>query len=277
VASLAFAVGGGFIFAMRIAILTAAALLTATAASAQVSRLDDTSLGGGDRYDNCLLLIRNNPQASLNAASDWEAKGGGGAAIHCEALSLVALHRYAEAAGRLDTLARTTNDSSGRAELYDQAGNAWLLARRPDSAVNSFTVAITFKPRDADLYADRARAYALKPDWISADNDLTAALAAAPNRGDLLVLRASARHAMGKKTDARADVDQALALNSGNVDALELRGEMKAEVGDQIGAQTDWKAVMAQAPRSAAAKDAQDHLNALSQPAPTPAAPPPKK
>lgn len=253
---------------MRIAFLTAALLFTATSAMAQVSRLDDTSLGGGDRYDNCLLLIRTNPQAALSAASDWESKDGGGAAIHCEALSLVALHRYAEAAGRLDTLARTTNNATDRAELYDQAGNAWLLARRPDNAQNSFTVALTFKPRDADLYADRARAFALKPDWVSADNDLTAALAAAPNRGDLLVLRASARHAMGKKAEARADIDQALALNSGNVDALELRGEMKAEAGDQIGAQTDWKTVVAQAPRSAAAKDAQDHLSALNQPPP---------
>ena len=245
-----------------------AALISAPAA-AQVSALDDTSLGGQNRYDNCLLLIRTAPLNALNAATDWEKTGnGGGSAIHCESVALVALRRYGEAGAKLDSLAKATPGSADRAALYDQAGNAWLLARRADKAQASFSAAIAFKPRDADLYLDRARAFALKPDWISADNDLSAALSISPNRADILVLRASARHAQGKKADARADIDKALKVSPGNADALEMRGDLKMEAGDQAGAKADWQTVVAQSPRSAAASTARDRLATLSQPPP---------
>ncbi|HWA31297.1 MAG TPA: tetratricopeptide repeat protein, partial [Rhizomicrobium sp.] len=193
---------------------------------AQTSILDDASIGGGNRYDNCLLLIRSAPGNALKAATDWEANGGGGSATHCAALALVALHRYADAAGKLDALARATKDSDDRAALYDQAGNAWLLSHQAGNAQSSFTAAITFRPRDPDLYVDRARAFAMKPDWLSAGNDLTTAIGMDPNRSSLYVLRASALHAQGKKTDARNDVERALKVDPRNADALELRGEM---------------------------------------------------
>lgn len=257
---------------MRHPFLFALAALIATPAVAQVSLLDDPTLGGQTRYDNCLLLIRTAPQNALNAATDWEKSGGGGSAIHCESVALVALRRYADAGSKLDTLARTTTGSADRAALYDQAGNAWLLALRADSALASFTAAIAFKPRDADLYLDRARAFALKPDWISTDNDLTAAIGISPNRADLFVLRASARHAQGKKAEARADIDQALKVSPSNADALQMRGDFKMEAGDQTGAKADWQAVVTQSPRSAAASTARDRLAALNQPA-TPAKP----
>jgi tetratricopeptide (TPR) repeat protein len=264
---LAFTLEGRFSKSMRYLFAFLLAAL-AVPAAAQVSPLDDATLGGQNRYDNCLILIRTAPQNALNAASDWEKTGGGGSAIHCEAVALVALRRYSEAGAKLDSLAKATPGSADRAALYDQAGNAWLLARRADNAQTSFTAAITFKPRDADLYLDRARAFALKPDWISADNDLTAALAIAPGRADLLVLRASARHALGKKADARTDIDQALKRSPGNADALEMRGDMKMEAGDQAGAKADWQAVVAQSPRSAAASTARDRLATLNQPPP---------
>jgi tetratricopeptide (TPR) repeat protein len=265
---LAFAQRDRFSSTMRILLLIFAAVMAAGPAFAQASVLDDATIGGRNRYDNCLLLIRSAPQNALNAATDWEKNGGGGSAIHCEAVALVALHRYADAAGKLDTLARGAATSADRADLYDQAGNAWLLARKADNAQASFTAAITFSGRDADLYLDRARAFALKPDWVSADNDLTAALKIAPTRTDILVLRASARHALGRKADARADIDQALKLSPSNAEALQMRGDFKMEAGDQAGAKADWQAVVSQSPRSGAAATARDRLNLLNQPAP---------
>jgi tetratricopeptide (TPR) repeat protein len=265
--SLAFNGAGRFSTGMR-PFLALALLLAAGPAAAQVSALDDPSIGGQNRYDNCLLLVRTAPQNALNAATDWEKSGGGGgSAVHCQAVAMVALHRYADAGTKLDALARATPNAADRAALYDQAGNAWLLARKASDAQASFTAAITFSPRDADLYLDRARAFALKPDWVSANDDLTAALGIAPKRMDILVLRASARHALGKKTDARADIDLALRLSPTNADALEMRGELKMEAGDQAGAKADWQAVVAQSPRSSAASTARDRLNLLNQPA----------
>jgi len=253
-----------------------AALMAAGPALAQATALDDPSIGGRNRYDNCLLLIRSAPQNALNAATDWEKAGGGASAQHCEAVALVALRRYADAAGKLDDLARNAGSSAERADLYDQAGNAWLLGRNANNAQSSFTAAIGFSGRDPDLYLDRARSFALKKDWLSAENDLSAALKIAPSRIDIFVLRASARHAMGKKADARADIDQALKLSPSNAEALEMRGDFKMEAGDQAGAKADWQAVVSQSPRSNAAATARDRLNLLNQPAPTKPATPAK-
>jgi tetratricopeptide (TPR) repeat protein len=265
---LAFVRKGRFCIAMRYLLILIAALMAAGPACAQASLLDDPTIGGRDRYDNCLLLIRSAPQNALNAATDWEKNGGGGSAIHCEAVALVALHRYSDAGTKLDSLARDGTSSAERAELYDQAGNAWLLGRNPNNAQSSFTAAIGFGGRDPDLYVDRARAYAMKKDWLSAGNDLSEALKIAPSRADIYVLRASARHAQGKKAEARADIDQALKLAPSNAEALEMRGDFKMEAGDQAGAKADWQAVLSKAPGSGAASTARDRLNMLTQPAP---------
>ena len=245
--------------------------VSTVAATAQVSILDDTSIGGRDRYENCLMLVRSEPQRALNAALDWE-KSSNAAATHCAAVALVALHRYPDAAIKLDKLARVTQGAENSAELFDQAGNAWLLARRPSDANASFSAAIALLPGDADLLADRARAYALAVNWNAADADLTAALAKNPNRADIYVLRASARHAMGRKADARTDIDQALRVQPGNADALEERGELKMEAGDSTGAKNDWQTVIAQAPHSSAAATARQNLASITQPSTPPAA-----
>lgn len=263
----------GFLAAMRKFLLACLfGILFAAPAVAQVSILDDSSIGGRDRYQNCLLLTRSEPDRALNAALDWE-KSGNAAGTHCAAMALVMLHRYPEAAIKLDKLARATSGATDSAELYDQAGNAWLLARKPADANASFSSAIALLPGDTDLLADRARAYALATNWKSADADLTAALAKSPNRADLYVLRASARHALGRKADARADIDQALRVQPNNADAMEERGELKMEAGDSAGAKADWQTVVAQSPHSDAASAARQNLASVAQPATPPAAP----
>lgn len=263
----------GFLPAMRKVFLSCLFTTAFIApAAAQVSILDDASIGGRDRYENCLLLTKSEPDRALNAALDWE-KMGNAAATHCAAVAMVALHRYPDAAIKLDKLARATPGAADSAELYDQAGNAWLLARRPSDATTSFSSAIALLPGDTDLLADRARAYALAANWRSADADLTAALAKSPNRADLYVLRASARHALGRKADARADIDQALRVQPNNADALEERGELKMEAGDAAGAKADWQAVVAQSPHSSAASAARQNLATTAQPVTPTAAP----
>ncbi len=215
-----------------------------------------------DQYDACLNRAQSDPAGALLQASNWSKQGGGAAADHCAALALVGLRRYGEAASRLDALARSpfAADPSRKTALFDQAGNAWLLAGRADSAVASFSAALGIDPFDADLLADRARALALKQNWPKAESDLSAALLVNPDRADLYVLRGSARHAMGRKADARADFDRALRLQPGNADALVERGTMKFEAGDAAGARADWQAVVSAAPNSPAAQTAQQHL-----------------
>ncbi|HEX4534755.1 MAG TPA: hypothetical protein VH000_11030, partial [Rhizomicrobium sp.] len=212
-------------------------------------------------YDRCLTLVGSNASAAFSQASTWESAGGGAAAIHCEALALVSLRRYGEAATKLDTLGRSTKaDATTRAAILDQAGNAWLLTKSASNAEASFTAALALAPRNADMLVDRARSRALAHNWSGADADLTSALAVVPTSAEVLVLRASARHALGQKAQARADIDRALDLRPGYAEALVERGALKQEAGDSIGAKADWQQVISSSPNTGAADSARAYL-----------------
>jgi tetratricopeptide (TPR) repeat protein len=232
------------------------------ALAAEPLALDDASLSGSDRYHRCLSLVQRNASAAYDAAAVWQGAGGGAGAAHCTALALVALRRYGEAAAKLDQLSRNSEISgtTERAELLDQAGNAWLLGGDPANADASFSAALALTPGDPDILADRARAKGARQDWPGAEKDLSAVLAGDPNRADILVLRASARHAEGRKAEARADIDQALNIYRDYPEALVERGEMKAENGDTAGALADWQRVMSVSPNSAEAAAARKHI-----------------
>lgn len=235
-------------------------------AAAAPSPLDDNSLNGATRYERCLDLTKANAQEALNAAVSWQNMGGGAAAQHCAALALVELKRYSDAASRLDQLGHAAvGGPTQRATLFDQAGNAWLLAHRGGEATASFSAALALSPRDPDLLADRARAAAELRDWKAADLDLSSALKIDADRADLLVLRASARHAMGLIAEARADLEAALHILPNYPEALVERGTLKLETGDRKGATQDWQAVVTRAPNSEAATAARARLSALAK------------
>jgi len=214
-------------------------------------------------YAQCVALVQTNPSQAEEGARAWQNEDGGAAAIHCRALALTALKRYAEAARTLDDLARgrEITDNLKRAALYDQAGNAWILAGMASNAAQSFSAAIAQSPNDVDMLADRARAHAMLKDWSGADADLGSALLKDQNRADLLVLRASARWAVGRKADAATDIVRALALYPDYPAALVERGMMKYSAGDTEGARKDWK--KAASGTGAAADAARHNLEAL--------------
>jgi tetratricopeptide (TPR) repeat protein len=239
------------------------------ALAAGADALDDPSLAGKTRYDRCLSLVQRSASGAYEAASAWQDGNGGAASAHCQAMALVSLHRYSEAAQKLDQLGRDPAVESGseRATLFDQAGNAWLLAGQAAKADDSLTNALALAPGDPDVLADRARARGARKDWAGAEKDLSAVLRGDPNRADILVLRASARHALGRKPEARADVDQALAVYHDYPDALVSRGEMKAESGDSAGALADWQRAISVQPGSEAAKAAKARIAEMQAPA----------
>ena len=198
-------------------------------------------------YRRCLADSSANPAAALSDAEGWAKSGGGGVpAEHCAALALVSLQRYGEAAARLDAIAgsRAKLDAAFRVALFDQAGNAWLLAGDGARAVQSFSGALALSAGDPDLYADLARAQAMRRDWQEVVLDLNAALQMAPRRADLLVLRASARHALKHYEDAKADIEAALKLKPGDGDALVERGLLRRQLGDLGGARRDFQAAL---------------------------------
>jgi tetratricopeptide (TPR) repeat protein len=244
-------------------ILAAGLLLNLSQAdAASVSPLDDPSLTGTSRYERCLTLAKNSPRDAASAADNWHTAGGGAAALHCQALALTALRRYAEAAVKLDQAAiiAPSGEHDLRIALYDQAGNAWLLAGNAEKAEASLSTALALSPRDEDILFDRARARAARKDWSGAENDLTKLLTFDGDRADAWVLRASARHAEGRRAEASADIAHALAVYPDYPEALVERGTMKLEAGDAAGARADWQAVIHAAPNGDAATAARQHL-----------------
>lgn len=234
---------------------TAAILLFALAAPALAATPEP------QHYRLCVNATTANPGAALVDAEVWIKAGGGVPAEHCAALALVNLKHYAEAGTRLDKLAAAKDlpDASFRTELFDQAGNAWLLAGDGARAVQSFSAALTLSAGDPDLFADLARAQAMRKNWPEVVLDMNAALQITPHRADLLVLRASARRALGKLAEARGDLDQALKLKPGDGGALVESGLLRRQMGDVGGARRDFQAAL----KTPSAADAKQNLDLL--------------
>ena len=215
-------------------------------------------------YRRCLADSSANPTIALSDAEAWVKSGGGVPAEHCAALALVTLKRYPDAGTRLDRIAsgRATLDAEFRVALYDQAGNAWLLAGEGAKAVQSFSGALALSAGDADLFTDLARAQAMVRNWHEVVLDLNAALQLSPRRVDLLVLRASARRALKQYAEARTDLDAALKLRPNDGDALVESGLLRKQLGDLGGARRDFQAALKTASGVAAA-EARENLAGL--------------
>jgi tetratricopeptide (TPR) repeat protein len=220
--------------------------------------------GDSVHYRRCLADSNANPASALTDAQAWAKAGGGVPAQHCAAVALVSLKRYAEAGARLDKIAadRGVPDVSFRVSLYDQAGNAWLLAGDGAHAIQSFSAALSLSAGDPDLMADLARAHALRKTWHEVDLDLNAALQLSPARADLLVLRASARRALKHFEEAHKDLEAALKLKPGDGDALVERGLLRKELGDLGGARRDFQGALKSGSDEAVAQ-AKENLDAL--------------
>ena len=178
---------------------------------------------------------------SARTRKAWRGPAEGNAlnAYRCAALALVAQNRIDEGARRLESLGAALNpaDTAMRAELFSQAGNAWLLAEEPGRARSAFTRSIsTVSPNDPgmpDLLIDRARAYAMEQDYRHAEEDLSAALDKRPNDALALRLRASARMHQSSFQLAEADATQALQLartEQDRIDAALVLGHVRESV-----------------------------------------------
>ncbi|GAM96505.1 TPR repeat [alpha proteobacterium U9-1i] len=208
--------------------MTIAALLLPFALL-QAEAAPDTIMGPA-RFQQCVAAIDADATAAYEEAMAWAADGNSMYAYRCAAMAMVGQSRYAEGARRFESLA-TALGSHGdalRAELFSQAGNAWLLDRDPGRARSALTRAITLMQGDRtfmpDLLIDRARAYAQEGDYRHAEEDLSTALDMRANDALALRLRASARMHQNSFDLALADAEAAVAVDPTDVDSLLMRG-----------------------------------------------------
>lgn len=181
---------------------------------------------GGERFERCIALIDSDAERAYEEGMAWAAEGQALGGYRCAALALVAQNRIDEGARRLESLAGAVNpnDPTLRAELFSQAGNAWLLDRDAPHARSAFTralIGMEESPQLPDLLIDRARAYAMERDYRHAEEDLSSALDKRPNDALALRLRASARMHQNSFTLAEADALQALNLSTAQQDRID--------------------------------------------------------
>lgn len=241
------------------------------------SRADETVPDPGNfeqskQYAACMVLARDHPQDAYDSAGTWLAEGGGAPARHCQAVALVGLDRFAEAADLLTAIANDLAATDIRkdllAGLYGQAAQAWLMAGDGDRAIQAENAAISLAPDDVELRIDRAVVLvSIGKYWESID-DLNRASDLAPNRADILVLRASAYRYVESPELALDDVNRAIQLDPKNAEAYLERGILKAMAGDREAARGDFLQAATLEPDSPTADAAQARLQQLDLPAP---------
>jgi tetratricopeptide (TPR) repeat protein len=216
-------------------------------------------------YDRCLKLAKQDPSAAQSLARAWHERGGAHPADHCAAVALVGLKQYKEAANRLEALAQDmkTAPTGLRADVLDQAGQAWLLAGDPVRAYAASGQAVSLQPNNPDLLVDRAEAAASAGYFDKAVGDLDHVLKIDPGRVDALIYRASANRALDRLDPALADIEKALADAPNSVPALLERGNIRRLKGDTKGAREDWERIGQLAPGSQADMAARANIERL--------------
>ncbi len=244
-----------------------AALLAALAVAAISAATSAQSLSGNapENYETCMTLAREDPEKGFDTALSWEGLGGGDAARHCIAASLVGLGHYAEGAYRLEKLAESSAPAilTLRAELLAQSGQAWLLAGAFERAHAVQSLALGLDPNNPELLIDRSITLASAENYGEAIKDLDRAERLAPNRADILIYRASAYRYVDEEDLAYQDIQRALMLEPNNPLGLLERGILRRLSGNDAGARADWMRVISLAEDTPAADRARANLEKL--------------
>lgn len=245
-------------------LLFASLLLGGSGAGAQQS-VTGSSVLQDAAYQDCLALVRRNPEEGFAQAQLWQGTGGGLPARHCAALALVELRHFGDAADRLEQLLPLAETQAPHltVALLNQAANAWLLADQPQRAKQLLDIALKAAPDTPDLLIDRALSLAALNDYAAAKRDLDVALRVDPAREDALALRAAARRQTGDMTGALEDAETALAIQPRLPEALLERGILRLNKGDKRGAREDLIQVRLIAPDTPAAISAGQYIEQM--------------
>jgi len=215
-------------------------------------------------YALCLDTARLYPEQGVEFAGKWVGLSGGEPAKHCQAIAMLGMREYGEAATRLEELAQTSKRGvEVRAGMLAQAAQAWLLMGDTQRAHAAQSAALKLKPGDVKLLLDRALTLAEAKNYWEAIDDLNAALALDPKNADAFAFRASAYRMVSADDLALEDAEHALQLDPGNLSALLERANLRRMKRDDAGARKDWMKILELAPESDTAKAARANIERL--------------
>lgn len=201
----------------------------------QASYAKDLTESFDAKHKTCLERIAVDNELAFEEAMIWQDDGGGRRAKHCVAMALYALGHEAEAANRLDSLAKASDGGTPgmRADFYSEAANFWLVANKADRAYKSATEGLKLKVDHLDLRISRARAYAMSGYYDYAETDLTYVLGFDPKHAGALRYRADTRLQQGRLSEAKIDIENSLAYDPTIVETALLRGQINEAIRKQ--------------------------------------------
>lgn len=216
-------------------------------------------------YQACMVLVERDPSGALDSAVAWEKQGGGDAARHCKALALIRTGDVEGGALELERVAEAMPQLKAplAAQLFAQAGQAWVKAGNPQRALYAQNQGLKLNPQDADLLVDRAMNYGSAGMYFEALDDLNAAIDLSPDDPAVYALRAAAYRQLDNPDLAEDNVEQALKISPSYPAALLERGYLRRAKGDLAGARTDWLAVIQIMPGTDIANEAQKNIEKL--------------
>jgi Flp pilus assembly protein TadD len=149
------------------------------------------------------------------------------------------------------------------AELFAQAGQAWVKAGNPQRALYAQNQGLKLNPKDIELLIDRALTYGAAGMYFEALDDLNVASDLAPGNPDIYAMRAAAYRQLENPDLAEDNIEQALKLSPSHPGALLERGYLRRSKGDLAGARSDWLAVIQVMPGTDIANEAQKNIEKL--------------
>ncbi len=244
--------------------LLIALLITTPALAQNKGTPAPDTLDPAKTYELCLDTARLYPEQGVEFAGKWVGLGGGEPAKHCQAVAMLGMREYGEAATRLEELAQNSKRGNDvRAGMLAQAGQSWMLEGNYERANAAQTAALQLKPKDSKLLIDRAVTRAEAKNYWEAIADLDAAIASDPKSADAYAFRASAYRMVSEDDLAIDDADRALEIDANNVSALLERGILRRMKRDDKGARQDWLRILQLAPESDTAKVARANIERL--------------
>ena len=221
------------------------------------------SLDNQAQYQACMSLLDRDPAGALDSAVEWEKQGGGDAARHCKALALIRTGEVEDGALELERVAEAMPQTKAplAAELFAQAGQAWIKAGNPQRALYAQNQGLKLNPKDVQLLIDRAMTYGTSGMYFEALDDLNVAAELAPEDPEVYAMRAAAYRQLETPDLAEENIDQALKLSPSHPGALLERGYSAAR-GRRRGARADWLTVIQVTPGSDIANEAQKNSKA---------------
>jgi len=216
----------------------------------------------GPSAASCAALVKSAPDKAVELAASWRQSGGGTAARQCLGLAYAKLERWAPAATAFEQAAveAEAKKEAARADLWVQAGNAWLAAGDPVKARNAFNAALAVPTLTAELrgevYLDRARAAVAAGQPAAARADIDEALKLVPADPFAWYLSSALALREEKLARAREDIARGLALAPNEPDLLLHAGTVAGLAGDVAAARSHYEKAARLAPDSAAGKAA---------------------